>query len=81
MRNPLRPLGRGLRRYAGEILVSLGALAGWGLLTWGAVDLTAPVAWKLSAGLLLLSLCGWRFLGVLASQGLYTLSREEGADD
>lgn len=58
-----------------ELLTSAALLAGWALLTWGVALLTSPKVWPLSAGLLLLSLCGWRFLGAIAWAGLYTLTR------
>ena len=35
------------------------------------------LAWVGSAGLLLLSLCGWLYLWKLITKGLYTLSQEE----
>jgi protein-S-isoprenylcysteine O-methyltransferase Ste14 len=59
-----------------EILTVASFLIGWALLTKGVAALTAPVAWTFSTGLLLLSLCGWKFLWAVMSAGLYTLTRE-----
>lgn len=68
-------------RYAPELLTALAALLGWFLLTWVAASLISPWAWPASGGLLLLSICGWRFLAVIAWRGLYDLSRDPGGDD
>jgi hypothetical protein len=61
-----------------ELLTALAILAGWMLLTAGIAALLpvwrGPV-WMLSAGLLLLSGVGWRFLWLLVRDGLYTRSR------
>ena len=64
-------------RIRAELSLSIALLAGWFLLTWGIVLLTTPKVWPLSAGVLLLSLCGWRLLWTVCSQGLYSLTREE----
>lgn len=58
-----------------ELLTSLALVGGWALLTWGVARLTAPVAWVFSAGLLLVSLGGWRLLWEVATRGLYALTR------
>lgn len=58
-----------------DALQVLGIVGGWGLLTLGIARLTVPEVWPISAGLLLLSLCGWGFLRVLFLEGLYVLSR------
>jgi cytochrome b561 len=59
-----------------ELLVAGALLLGWLLITQGIAQLTAPVAWTFSIGLLLLLLCGWRLLWRLFSDGLYDLTRE-----
>lgn len=60
-----------------EIGVSLAFLGGWALVTAGVAACSTPKVWWFSAGFLLLSLCGWRFLGEIAWKGLYALTREE----
>lgn len=76
-------VSRAVRRFVSEhwpeLLTSAGALAGWTLLTWAAADMVGGIAWKVSGGILLLSLTGWRLLGMIAASGLYTLSRDEEA--
>jgi hypothetical protein len=66
-----------LWRVRAELAVSAALLGGWAACTAGVAALTAPAAWPISAGLLLLSLCGWRFLGRIARDGLYVLTRED----
>lgn len=66
-----------LRDYRREILVSLAVLGGWTLLTWGVASLLVWQVWPISFGVLLLALAGFRFLGTIATRGLYVLS---GAD-
>jgi len=68
-----------LWKLRAELLVSIALLAGWALLTWGVAELTTRYAWHISAGLLLLSLCGWRFLKTLVMRGLYVLSQGKDA--
>lgn len=60
-----------------ELLQALALLAGWLMVTIGVVDLTAPIAWSFSVGVLLLSIVGWKFVGVLFWRGLYALTRGE----
>lgn len=57
------------------------ALIGWLALTQGIAALTGrpDVVWWSSIGLLLLSCHGWGPLRVLATAGLYTLSRKREA--
>lgn len=57
--------------------VALGLVLGWALVTWAIVRLTSSEAWLFSGGLFLLSLVGWRFIGVLFLNGLYALSVED----
>lgn len=63
-----------------EILTASALLAGWALLTHGIALLTTPKVWPLSAGLLLLSLCGYRLLWAIASHGLYMLALKDVKD-
>lgn len=60
---------------APEIVLSAALLAGWAAVTWGLAGIWGLLVWRFSAGILLLSLCGWKFLGVLFREGLYNLSR------
>lgn len=69
--------------YRAELLFTAGLLAGWILTTWtvadviaSTLDTRATVVWKGSAGLLLVSLCGWRFVGALFWTGLYKATRK-----
>lgn len=68
-----------LRRFAGEILISFSAVAGWALLTASVAnvlpDAGARSVWFASTGLFLLSLCGWKFLRKIVTDGLYALTR------
>lgn len=77
----MRRLSRGLGRFVAatwhELLVASAALAGWALLTDAVAGFVGPVAWKVSGGLLALSLCGWKLLGIIAWDGLYVLSRDD----
>ena len=51
------------------------ALGGWAFVTAGVAAVTSNVAWLFSAGVLLLSLCGFQLLWTVAKAGLYVLSR------
>lgn len=64
-------------RFRAEIATSVALVAGWACLT-SAVShyVSAGVVWRVSAGLFLLSLCGWRLLGKIAGHGLYKLTRD-----
>lgn len=59
-----------------EIITALSVTAGWFLLILAASAVTVW-AWPIGAGLYLMALAGFRLIGVLAWQGLYTLAREE----
>lgn len=59
-----------------ELLLGVALLTGWLLITAGVAQLTSPVAWRFSIGILLLLLCGWRLVWRLFSDGLYDLSQE-----
>ena len=59
-------------KYRAEIATACAWLAGWALLT-AAIDRRS--LWRGSAGLLCISLGGWRLLFVVLTNGLYTLSR------
>jgi hypothetical protein len=64
-------------RYRAEIATSAALVSGWAFLT-SAVShyVSAGVVWRVSAGLFLLSLCGWRLLAKIAGHGLYKLTRD-----
>jgi hypothetical protein len=64
-----------MRGWLGEALTALAFVAGWALVTAGVAHLTARVAWVFSAGILAISLGGWRLFGRMAWYGLYTLMR------
>lgn len=71
-----------LRKYLGELAVTVGAILGWALLTGGLAAVLpthAKALWLASAGMLLLSLCGWKFLWTIVTTGLYTLTRNSNA--
>lgn len=70
-------VAQAVRRTRAEILLSVALLGGWALVTYGIAALSTPLAWPISGGFLLLSLCGWRFLGTLFLRGLYDLTRED----
>lgn len=60
-----------------ELLVSLGLLLGWALVTLALGRIARPdVVWPLSAGVAAFSLCGWKFLLQLLREGLYMLTRD-----
>ena len=60
-----------------ELGAATALVAGWTLLSWAIASLTRTwQVWPISAGLFLLSLFGWRYLFVMARDGLYTLTRE-----
>lgn len=75
-------IGASLRAYRAELLVSAAFLGGWALVTCAIAALVPPriPTWELSGGLLLLSLCGWGWLGSVFWSGLYKLSAEDRAD-
>ena len=61
-----------------EVTTIVIALVGWFSITWALSDLFRfDVVWKVSIGLLCLSLVGFKFLWQICSQGLYVLSRDE----
>jgi hypothetical protein len=62
-----------------ELLTAIAILLGWAFLTSAIAVLARPdVVWRASAGLFLLSLCGWKFLYAILSNGLYKLTRKRG---
>jgi hypothetical protein len=71
-----RALLEQLRKHVAEVLETIAILAGWGFLTAGIAALTSPIAWLFSLGLLGLCLAGIKYVGVLAWEGLYALTRE-----
>lgn len=66
---------RATRQARAELLTIAATLAGWALVTWGVSSLTRGPVWRFSAGLLLLSTCGWEFLAHIAWRGFYQLTR------
>ena len=77
MRIALRDGTTALAGVRAELLVSLGMLAGWALVTLALGRITRPdVVWPLSAGLAVLALCGWKFLLQVVREGLYILTRD-----
>lgn len=74
----IRSVGAATLEFRAELLLTVAFLSGWLLLTQALVAMVPahiPV-WRLSAGLLLLSLCGWKFLGLYFWIGLYTATRK-----
>jgi hypothetical protein len=59
-------------KYRAEILTAVVWLTGWTLLT-AAMDRRS--VWLASAGLLCISLGGWRLFWVVVTHGLYSLTR------
>ena len=65
-----------------ELLTCLTALAGWTLLTWGIQEVIGSAwVWRVSLGLLLLGLVGFKFLWHILTRGLYLLTRPEKKTD
>lgn len=60
-----------------ELLVAAAFLGGWFLVTLGIASYTSTRVWPISLGILLLSLCGWKWVWNLTSVGLYTLGGDE----
>ena len=52
-------------------------LFGWGLLTDALAEWLGGAVWQVSLGLLCLSLFGWRFAYIIATQGIYTLLKSK----
>ena len=48
---------------------------GWACIAWALALLLGAWVWPLALGLLLLSAAGWRLVGRVARDGLYTLTR------
>lgn len=57
----------------------LAIVGGWAALTQGVALLTSPATYWISLGLFGLSVAGWGHLRVLATVGIYTLRRKDGA--
>lgn len=72
---------RSVLRWKAEILQAVALLGGWAAITRGIRSFipSRVDVWSISVGLLLLSLCGWRFLYVLGRSGLYAISRKSEA--
>lgn len=76
---------RGARQFVGanvsEIAFGVAALLGWLSLTIGLRTVLHGAAqravWPLSIGVLLLSACGWGFVGRLAFRGLYVIAHQK----
>lgn len=74
----LRRFGRAVKSKWPEALLSGAWLSGYALLLWGVSSATGwEWVWKIGAGLLLLSMGGWRLLFLVATEGLYLLSRDD----
>ncbi len=74
-----------VKKHIKEILLCFAWLSGWGLVTWTLSDLFGNWVFKLSGGLLLLGLVGYRFIFKILIDGLYVLSlkdeEEQGIED
>jgi hypothetical protein len=69
---------RGLLAARAELLAALAFVVGWLLLTDAIARVTVtPLAWRVSIGLLAISLGGWKPLAQMIWHGLYVLSRDE----
>ncbi|PRX19222.1 hypothetical protein BX659_1393 [Orenia metallireducens] len=66
-----------IKKYIKEIWLCLAWISGWIFVTWSLVDLFGNWIWKLSGGLLLLGLVGYRFIFKIVLDGLYVLSLED----
>jgi hypothetical protein len=68
-------------KYRAEILTAMAWLLGWALVTWGGGSIVRgeyeAAVWRVSLGLILVSLGGWRLLYVVVRDGLYTLTRDD----
>ena len=61
-----------------ELVQAVVLLLGWVLVTRAIAQLTRPtVVWDISIGVLLLSICGWKFLGLLFWRGLYSINQDK----
>lgn len=61
-----------------EVGAAAALLAGWALITWAIAELApARIVWRVSAGLFLLSLFGFRLFLIIARDGLYALTRSK----
>ena len=70
-----------IKKHIKEIFLSLAWISGWGLVTWALSDLFGKWIVKVSGGLLLLGLVGYRFIFKIFTEGIYTLLIEEKEDD
>lgn len=62
-----------------ELAAASALVVGWLLVTWAVASLLGVwQVYPLSAGLFALSMFGWRYLYVMAREGLYTLTRGSG---
>lgn len=75
MRRRVQGVRYALAQAFPELLAAIALLSGWALLTWGVASLLVWQVWPISAGLLLLALFGFGFLGTIAREGLYLLSK------
>jgi len=69
-----------IKEYIKEILLCLAWLIGWGLTAWSLSDLFGIWILKISIGLLLLGLVGYRFIFKILLDGLYVLSIQDKED-
>jgi hypothetical protein len=66
-----------VRPILAETLWTAGFFAGWALMSWGFSLIWGWKVWPFAGGLLLLSMCGWRVLFLMARDGLYALSKDD----
>ena len=77
-----RSVSRWAAHWRAELLLVAAVLGGWASLTIGLCallpDHAVRATWAISIGVLLLSVCGWGFLGELAFRGIYVATRKRG---
>jgi hypothetical protein len=70
--------GKSLLTARAELLTALAFVVGWLLLTDAiARVMVTPLAWRVSIGLLAISLGGWKLFLTMIVNGLYALTRDE----
>ena len=77
---PVRARFAALSRVFSVFWPTLAVVSGWSLITAGIAELTSPLAWLFSAGLLLVSLVGWKPLFTVAVEGLPGIMAKWGTD-
>lgn len=66
-----------LQNYWKELLLILAFFIGITLILWGISDITGKIIFKFGYGIILLGLCGYKFIFKVFADGIYTLSQEE----